>query len=148
MKDFIKTFLTGLLVIILSPFIVVFFGLATVFAVFLFFVMFIKHIILFFKGHNMKEPMGIDEEASRRLKALTAPSNETQVTKEAPTTVVQPQPQQVIIQSMPGTVISTGVGPNGQPIIIANNQQAFQNVETNNETNPYLSDKVEDKNHD
>ncbi len=138
MKDFIKTFFIGLTTIVLFVFIVAFFALSAIFALGLFFVMFVKHIIFFFQGHNLKEPMDIDIEAEKILNQVKS----TPIAENpAPSNVQTPPPsQQVIIQTMPGTVISTGIGPNGQPIIITgtqpiNNTPPIQNIETEKEEN-------------
>ncbi len=138
MKDFIKTFFIGLTTIVLFVFIVAFFALSAIFALGLFFVMFAKHIIFFFQGHNLKEPMDIDIEAEKILNQ----TKNTPVSENSASSNVQTPPpsQQVIIQTMPGTVISTGIGPNGQPIIITgaqpiNNTPPIQNIETVKEEN-------------
>ena len=129
MKDFIKTFFIGLTTIVLFVFIVAFFALSAIFALGLFFVMFAKHIIFFFH---------IDIEAEKILNQ----TKNTPVSENSASSNVQTPPpsQQVIIQTMPGTVISTGIGPNGQPIIITgaqpiNNTPPIQNIETVKEEN-------------
>ena len=106
MFDFLKTIGQGALYLVLSPFILLGVALYSVYAILLFFVMFIKRIVLFFRGENMKEEMRIDVVAKMHLqnqdeeksdkqenKSIEVPM--TNVIKEEKTTIVQP----IIIQT-------------------------------------------------
>lgn len=106
MGEFFKTIGQGILYLVLSPFILVGVSLYAVFAFFLFFVMFFKRIILFFKGEDMKAEMRMDVIAKMHLQnqdeALEKKEEDnsinvpvTNLVKEEKTTIVQP----IIIQT-------------------------------------------------
>jgi len=102
MFDFFKTMGQGALYLILSPFILIGVALYAVYALIVFFVMFIKRIVLFFKGEDMKEEMRIDKVARMHLdnqdeleeakqeqdSSINVPV--TNVVKEEKTTIIQP----------------------------------------------------------
>lgn len=107
MGEFFKTIGQGILYLVLSPFILLGVSLYAVYAFVLFFVMFIKRIVLFFKGEDMKKEMRMDivakmhldnqdeanEEAKEKENAINVPV--TNLVKEEKTTIVQP----IIIQT-------------------------------------------------
>lgn len=121
MFDFLKTVGQGALYLIFSPFILLGVALYSVYAIFLFFFMFIKRIVLFFKGEDMKEEsrydlaakvhlqnQDIEEEAKQN--AINVPA--TNLVKEQTTIIQSP----IIIQTdEQGRIKSVhNVNPNGQ----------------------------------
>jgi hypothetical protein len=124
MKDFFKTIIQGLVYLVLSPFILAGVCLYAVYAFILFFVMFIKRIVLFFKGEDMKKDMRMDivakmhlqnqdEETERKeLENQTVNVPVTNLVKEEKTTIVQP----IIIQTDEEGRIKgySYLNPNGQ----------------------------------
>ena len=106
MVDFLKTMGQGILYTLLSPFLLVLVVLYAIYSLFLFFFMFIKRIVMFFKGEDMKVQMNIDraakmhldnqdEELENKENSLTPTITSTNVIKEEKTTIVQP----IIIQT-------------------------------------------------
>ena len=107
MGEFFKTIGQGVLYLIFSPFILLGVALYTIFSFVLFFVMFVKRIILFFKGEDMKQEMRYDivarmhldnqdellEKKQKEQTGINVPV--TNVIKEEKTTLVQP----IIIQT-------------------------------------------------
>ena len=104
MFEFLKTFGQGILYVILSPFLLLAALVFMVYSVFTFFLMFVKRIIMFFSGEDMKEEMRIDKLARMHLenqdseKKEKESKNEVQATPiiEKQTTVIQ---QPIIIQT-------------------------------------------------
>lgn len=100
MFDFLKTFGQGLLYLILSPFFLVYLAIYIVYSIGVFIFMFIKRVVMFFKGENMKDEMKIDKVSHLHLdnqdaeKEALAAVNPTPIVP-AQQTIVQP----VIIQT-------------------------------------------------
>ena len=106
MVDFLKTMGQGILYTILSPFIILGVLIYAVYCLFAFFFMFIKRIVMFFKGEDMSVEMKIDraakmhldnqdEELEKKENEITPTITQTNVIKEEKTTIVQP----IIIQT-------------------------------------------------
>lgn len=106
MVDFLKTMGQGILYTILSPFIILGVLIYAVYCLFAFFFMFIKRIVMFFKGEDMSVEMKIDraakmhldnqdEELEKQENEITPTITQTNVIKEEKTTIVQP----IIIQT-------------------------------------------------
>ena len=106
MIDFLKTMGQGILYTILSPFIILGVLIYAVYCLFAFFFMFIKRIVMFFKGEDMSVEMKIDraakmhldnqdEELEKKENKITPTITQTNVIKEEKTTIVQP----IIIQT-------------------------------------------------
>ena len=106
MIDFLKTMGQGILYTILSPFIILGVLIYAVYCLFAFFFMFIKRIVMFFKGEDMSVEMKIDraakmhldnqdEELEKKENEITPTITQTNVIKEEKTTIVQP----IIIQT-------------------------------------------------
>lgn len=129
MLDFFKTFGSGLLYLILTPFIAVYFAICMVFYAFIFLIMLIKRIVMFFKGEDMKKPLKVDLEAQR---ILATPLKKPEPVNTNPQ-IIAPTIQPIFIQAPPGTVIASGmaIGPNGQPVMVnvASNQPNNQVIE-------------------
>jgi hypothetical protein len=96
MFDFLKTFGQGLLYIILSPFILILVAVYTIYCVFLFIYMFIKRVVMFFLGYNMKDELPIDKIAKMHMKEVEEEANKP--TTPAPVEQTPVQPQQTIYQ--------------------------------------------------
>lgn len=106
MIDFLKTMGQGILYTLLSPFIILGVLIYAVYCLFAFFFMFIKRIVMFFKGEDMSVEMKIDratkmhldnqdEELEKKENEITPTITQTNVIKEEKTTIVQP----IIIQT-------------------------------------------------
>ena len=67
MLDFFKTMGQGILYTILLPFLIIWVLVYAVYCVFAFFFMFIKRIVMFFKGEDMTTEMKIDRVAKMHL---------------------------------------------------------------------------------
>lgn len=111
MFDFLKTFGQGLLYLVLSPFLLIIAAVYTIYCVFLFIYYFIKRIVMFFLGYNMKDEMKIDKLAKLHLNNI----KEEEEVKEAvnPTPVIE----KTIIQQV---FIAPDQNGNYRPINIGN----------------------------
>ena len=106
MVDFLKTMGQGILYTLLSPFLLILVILHAIYCLFVFFFMFFKRIVMFFKGEDMSVEMKIDraakmhldnqdEELENKQNEITPTISTTNVIKEEKTTIVQP----IIIQT-------------------------------------------------
>lgn len=106
MIDFLKTMGQGILYTLLSPFIILGVLIYAVYCLFAFFFMFIKRIVMFFRGEDMSVEMKIDraakmhldnqdEELEKKENEITPTITSTNIIKEEKTTIVQP----IIIQT-------------------------------------------------
>lgn len=117
MFDFLKTCGQGLLYLILSPFLLILVVVYAIYALFVFFFMLGKRVVMFFSGDDMKEEMKIDKLAKMHIKQLDQEEEEKNSIQVQPqsvieknnTTVVQP----IIIQTdEKGVLKSVQMGPN------------------------------------
>lgn len=117
MFDFLKTCGQGLLYLILSPFLLILVVVYAIYALFVFFFMLGKRVVMFFSGDDMKEEMKIDKLAKMHIKQLDQEEevkNSIQVQPQSVieknnTTVIQP----IIIQTdEKGVLKSVQMGPN------------------------------------
>jgi hypothetical protein len=101
MFDFLKTFFQGLIYLLLSPVILAFLAIYMVYSFFVFLFMFIKRVIMFFKGENMKEGMKIDKVSQLHLDNQDAEKEALQAVNPTPMINVQSTsaPQPIIIQT-------------------------------------------------
>lgn len=100
MLDFLKTMGQGILYFILSPFLLLLVLCYSIYSFILFFVMFIKRIIKFFKGEDMSISMNIDKVAKIHIENQDQEEEERQnaplvnetktIIHEQNTTVFQP----------------------------------------------------------
>jgi hypothetical protein len=100
MFDFLKTFGQGLLYLILSPFFLVYLALYAIYSIGVFLFMFIKRVIMFFKGEDMKDEMKIDKISHLHLENQDAEKEALESIR--PTPIVPPTQtlvQPVIIQT-------------------------------------------------
>lgn len=145
MFDFLKTVGQGALYLVLSPFILLGVALYSIYAIFLFFFMFIKRIVLFFKGENMKDEFRYDtvakihlenqdKEMEEKQNAIDVPA--TNLVKEQTTIIQSP----IIIQTdEQGRIKSVhNVGANGQLSSAPN-----QNLVINQKDTPLIRNKEE-----
>ena len=100
MFDFLKTFGLGILYVILSPILIAGALIYMVYSIFVFIFMFIKRIVMFFAGENMKEEMKIDRLAKMHIQNQDEEKEVQEAIRPTPvvektTTVVQP----IIIQT-------------------------------------------------
>ena len=136
MFDFLKTFGLGILYVILSPILIALALIYMVYSFFVFIFMFIKRIVMFFAGENMKEEMKIDRLAKLHIQNQDEEKEVQEAIRPTPvvektTTVVQP----IIIQTDENGVLKNlQVGQVNQGQIQVENQvKPLENKEENEE---------------
>lgn len=112
MLDFAKTLGQGLLYLILSPFIVAGVLLYGVYCIFLFLFMFIKRMVMFFKGEDMKASMRYDKVAKAHLQSQDEKEEDIDSSTQSP-----------VIQKETTHVEKTTIVQQNQPIIIQTDEE-------------------------
>lgn len=148
MFEFFKIIGRGFLLLIISPFALLYYAIYFLCSIFVFLFFFAKRIILFFRGEDMKAPLDIDLKAK---KILETPIKEEEKVQPASAQPIINNMQPIFIQPAPGTIIASGyvLGPNGQPVMVnmaqpinPNQQIQGQNVQGIENQNTYPNQQV------